>query len=359
MTVQRIERAEVATRAVAILGLDHEVVDLVSTEALCASLRRTASFLCPASPRQIIDAVMNALAPLTEDLDRDTVVEALDALVMCGDLLELRQPGERTRLLFLGPPSFVEKQPGEYLLLGVRPRSVALVDQTAEDVEVIHDAHTRSVLLDQATGQATLVAAGLHRVSKGQWTKAPRIEPSVTVIDRLREQLTDERAPGVVTGLTIIDPSLPMHFYKGRWSEPNEGHTGIFTGRRPQAYGAPIWCAIEMAEGVPQSVLDLPVDSSVAPGWDEARRIQAALDAERGTPQTFRLRRDGSSAGGTFFDFFAPLPTWAERYLAISGWPAPKGPKSLFTYCLTSGAVDDAEQFLSRSLWMTSIKEDQ
>jgi len=359
MTVQRIERAEVAARAVAILGLDHEVIDLLSTEALCASLRRTASFLCPASPRQIVDTVMNALAPLAEDLDRDTVVEALDALLMSGDLLELRQPGERTRLLFLGPPSFVEKQPGEYMLLGVRPRNIALVDQVAEDVEVIHDGHTRSVLLDPTTGQETLIAAGLHRISKEQWTKAPRIEPAAQVLDHLREQFAAERAPGVVTGLTIIDPSRPMHFYKGRWNEPAEEHTGIFTGRRPQAYGAPIWCAIEMAGGVPQSVLDLPVNSSIAPGWDEARRIQAALDAERGTPQTFRRRRDGSPTGGTFLDFFAPLPTWAERYLAISGWSAPKGPKSLFTYCLPAGAIDDAEQFLSNSLWMTSIKEDQ
>lgn len=359
MTVQRIERAEVAARAVTILGLNHEVVDVLSTEALCASLRRTASFLCPASPRQIVDAVMNALAPLAEGLDRDTVVEALDALLMSGDLLELRQPGERTRLLFLGPPSFVEKQPGEYLLLGIRPRNIALVDQVAEVVEVIHDAHTRSVLLDPTTGQSTLIAAGLHRIPKEQWTKAPRIEPAARLLDRLREQLAAERAAGVVTGLTIIDPSRPTYFYKGRWNEPAEEHTGIFTGRRPQAYGAPIWCAIEMAEGVPQSVLDLPVNSSIAPGWDEARRIQAALDAERGAPQTFRRRRDGSPTGGTFFDFFAPLPTWAERYLAISGWPAPKGPKSLFTYCLPAGAKDDAEQFLSRSLWMTSIKEDQ
>lgn len=358
MTVQRIERAEVATRAVAALGLDHEVVHLVSTEALCASLRRAASFLCPASPRQIVDAVMSALTPLVDDLDRETVVEALDAIVMSGDLLELRQPGERTRLLFLGPPSFVEKQPGEYLLIGVRPRSTALVNEASEDIEVIHDAHTRSVVLDPATGQATLIAARLHQISKEQWTKAPRIEPATQVLDRLRAQLAVERAPGVVTGLTIIDPSRPMHFYKGRWNEPAEDHTGIFTGRRPQAYGAPIWCAIEMAGGVPQSVLDLPVDSNIAPGWDEARRIQAALDAENHTPQTLRVRR-GSSGGGTFFDFFAPLPTWAERYLAISGWPAPKGPKSLFTYCLPVAAADDAEQFLSASLWMISSKEDE
>lgn len=356
MTVRRIDQAEVAARAVAILGLDHETVDLFSTEALCSSLRRTASFLCPASPRQIVDVVMSALAPLAGDLARDTVVEALDALVMSGDLLEFRQSRERPRLLFLGPPSFVQKHPGEYLLLGIRPRHLALVDES-HGIEVIHDAHTRSAFLDTETGQAKLVAAGLHRVSKEQWTKAPRVVSSTQLVERLREQLAAERSPGVVTGLTIIDPSQPMRFYKGRWRELTKEHTGVFTGRRPQAYGAPIWCAVEAARGVPQSVLDLPVDSNTTPSWDEARRIQAALDAQNGTPQTFRVRN--GSAGQAFFDFFTPLPTWAERYLAISGRPAPKGPTSLFTYCLPAAAADEAVQFLSASLWMTSTKKGQ
>lgn len=358
MTVQRIERGEVATRAAGILGLDAAGIDLFSTEGLCASLRRAASFLCPASPRQIVDAVLEALTPLSEGLDRDAVVDGLDALVTSGDLLELRQPDSRSRLLFLGPPSFVEKHPGEYLLLGIRPRAAALLGATAMDAEVIYDAHTRSVLLDADSGTASLLAAGLHCVTKKQWTKAPRIESPADVIEKTRARLGAERSVGVVTGLTIIGPAGSGQFYKGRWREPTDGDNGIFTGRRPQAYGAPIWCVVDLAGGVPQAVLDLPVDSTVAPGWDEARRIQAALDAVRGKPQVYRLR-SGDRPGGTFLDFFAPLPSWAERYLAIGGWPAAKGRKSLFTYCLPDAAIDDAQQFLSSSLWMTAIKEDR
>ncbi|NGN93186.1 hypothetical protein G5C66_10615 [Nocardioides sp. KC13] len=356
MTVQRVERDEVVTSAEQILGLDNQGVDLLSLEGLCASLRRAASFLCPASPRQIVDAVRDVLAPLSSQLERDALTDALDALVTSGDLLELRQPGGRTRQLFLGPPSFVEKHAGEYLLLGIRPRNAPLVDESSE-LEVIYDAHTRSVLVDPASGEAALLAAGLHRLTREQWTKAPRREAPSDVVEEVHRLLSAEQAtPGAISGLSIIDPGKVIQFYKGRWREPTSDDNGLFVGRRPQAYGAPIWCVVDLSVGVPQAVLDLPINSNVAPGWDDARGIQAALDAGNNTPQQYRVRQ--GAQGGTTFDFFAPLPTWAERYLAISGWPAPKGPKSLFSYCLPAAAVDDAQQFLSASLWMTALKED-
>lgn len=357
MTVQRVERTEMATRALEILGLGRDGNELLATEGLSASLRRAASFLCPASPRQIVDAVLSALSPLSEGLERDVVADALAALVGSGDLLELRQPADGTRLLYLGPPSFVEKHPGEYLLLGIRPRAAALLNETASGLEVIYDAHTRSVQIDPATGNAPLVAAGLRPISREQWTKTPRCEPVTQVIAKVRGELSAEHAPpGAISSLTIIDPAKPVHFYKGRWREPGNEDNGLFTGRRPQAYGAPIWCIVEIANGVPQAVLDLPMNSSVAPGWDDARRIQAALDAENGNPQIYRIRVSAQK-GSTIFDFFMPLPSWAERYIAISGRPAQNGPKSLFSYCLPDEVVGDAQRFLSASLWMTAIKE--
>lgn len=360
MSVQRIERAEVLTRSVEVLGLDHDTIDLFSIEGLCASLRRAASFLCPASPRQIVDAVFDALAPLSAGLERDAIAEALDALIAYGDILELRPSAGRARLLFLGPPSFVEKHAGEYLLLGIRPRAVPLVEEAAEDLGVVYDAHTRSVLTDPASGDAPLLAAGLHRLSKELWAKAPRRETSSMVIEKARRQLAaEDAAPGAVSGLTIIDPAKPVRYYKGRWRKPAGDDNGIFTGRRPQAYGAPIWCVADIADGVPQAILDLPVNLSLSPGWDEARRIQAALDSENGTPQAYRLRDGGPPGQNVLFDFFAPLPTWAERYLAISGRPAQRGPGSLFSYSLPGATAAEAQEFLSAALWMTQIMEDR
>src|SRR4051794_8427859 len=105
--------------AVQTLGLDPELVDLPSTEALAGSLRRAASFMCPTSPSRLVDAVLGAVRPVSPEgsVDRNRLVEILDRLIGEGDLLELRHEAERsTRLLYLGPPAFIELEPGAFLL---------------------------------------------------------------------------------------------------------------------------------------------------------------------------------------------------------------------------------------------------
>mgnify|MGYP005811427279 CR=1 FL=1 len=357
MSIQRIGRDEVAARAVAVLGLDDSTIDLFSVEGLCASLRRAASFLCPASPRQIVDAVLDALAPLGVDLERDEVNAALDTLVGIGDLLELRPTGARTRLLFLGPPSYVEKQPGSYFLLGIRPNASPIIDEQSVGALVTYEAHTRLVELDPDAAAEVLTAVGLHRLTREQWTKTPRVEAATAAIERVRGQLAAHRMPGQVSGLTLIDPATPVRYYKGRWREPVASDQGIFVGRRPQAYGAPLWCVVDLVDGVPQAVLDLPVDSAVAPGWDDARRLQAALDAQRGSPQVFRVRPTGQPDGDFIFDFLGPLPSWAERYLDLTGLPVSRSQGALFSYRVPNAAQGDITLFLSKSLWMQAAEE--
>lgn len=359
MSIQRIDRGDVAVRAVGVLGLDASSVDLLSTEAICASLRRAASFLCPASPRQIVDSVLGVLTPLMPDLERDEVNEALDVLVGAGDLLELHPSDSRTRLLFLGPPSYVEKQPGHFLLFGVRPNASPIVHEELLGAVVIYESHTRSVTLDPVEAAEALATAGLHRLTREQWTKAPRQETTAVVIEQIRGRLISSRAPSQISGLTVIDPATPVRYYKGRWREPIATDQGLLVGRRPQAYGAPVWCVTEFADGVPQAVLDLPADSTVAPGWDDARRLQAALDAERGSAQVFRARPAGYPSGDCIFDFFGPLPSWAERYLDLTGLPVARSQGALFSYRVPDSAESNIKEFLSESLWMRVTEEVQ
>ncbi|WGW13228.1 hypothetical protein LWF01_05530 [Saxibacter everestensis] len=359
MSIQRVNRDEMALLTAGVLGLDESAVDLFSTEAICASLRRAASFLCPASPRQIVDSVLDVLMPLIPGLKRHEVNETLDVLVSAGDLLELRPSGGRARLLFLGPPSYVEKQQGHFLLVGIRPNAGPIVDEERLGRAVTYESHTRSVVLDPGEAREVLAAAGLHRLTREQWTKAPRHDKAATVVKEARERLAASQTPGQISGLTLIDAAAPVRYYKGRWREPALTDQGLFVGRRPQAYGAAVWCAVELGDGVPQAVLDLPVDSTVAPGWDEARRLQAALDAERGSAQVFRVRPTGQPDGGYIFDFFGPLPSWAERYLDLTGLPVAKSQGSLFSYRVSDGAQGNVREFLFNSLWMQIAEEVQ
>lgn len=357
MTIHRIGRDEVTARAVGILGLDEGAVDLFSVEGISASLRRAASFLCPASPRQIIDAVLDVLTPLGAELERDAVTNALDALVGAGDLLELRGNGTRNRLLFLGPPSYVEKKPGSFLLLGIRPNASPVLDEESVEAAVVYESHTRLIELDPDSAAQTLAAAGLHRLTREQWAKAPRDMAATAVVEQVRSRLAAHRSPGQVSGLVLIDPAKPVRYYKGRWREPMASDQGIFVGHRPQAYGAPIWCVVELAAGVPQAVLDLPLASAIAPGWDDARRLQAALDAERGCPQVVRVRPTGQLDGDFIVDFFGPLPSWAERYLDLTGLPVSRSRGALFSYRVPDAAMGDVTLFLSTSLWMQVAEE--
>ena len=71
-----------------------------------------------------------------------------------------------------------------------------------------------------------------------------------------------------IPGLSLIDPTSSVRYYRGRWVQP-QAQTGRFVGRRSQAYGADLWCYIEMDEGQPRRFLDLPLRGSRARGCDE------------------------------------------------------------------------------------------
>lgn len=169
---------EVAAISVRALGLDEEGFGLDYPEAIAASVRRAASFLCPTTPRALADAIIEALAPvLPEPPSRDDLMTLIDQLISGGDLLEMADAtsDRQIRLLYLGPPSFVPKPDGRYLLTGIRPHGAALVPA---DVDVEPEAHTRTALLDAEGAEARLCEAGLHRIRVDQWIGQPAEVPA-------------------------------------------------------------------------------------------------------------------------------------------------------------------------------------
>lgn len=350
---------DVVALAVRTLGLDPEVFVLEYPEAICASLRRAASFLCPTTPRVVIDTTMEVLSPLlTEPLKRDDVSALLDQLVSTGDLLELADAtSDRTaRMLYLGPPSYVEKAPGRYLLTGIRPSGRALVPDV---VTVEHVGHTRIAGVDSGEPDNLLTSLGLHRISTKQWIQDPGRLSAATYLGEFEQRLAAARPAGHIDNLTVIDPTKSPTFYRGRWRPPAAGDDGVFVGRRPQAYGADLWCVVRLVDGMPERLVDLPVGGPVWPARDEAWRLQAAIDSEHGTPQTFRtVAIPGTTPVEYIVDMFGPLPTWAERFLELAGTAVDRSRGALLSYRIPASALDELQSVLSGTLWMSMTEGD-
>src|SRR5262245_53649220 len=146
MDMKQISARDIHARKVAELGLDSTAVDLASVEAVAGSLRRVASFLCPCSAATLIRSVVRPLRGLVDDMDlmRNLLEDTLEALIAHGDLLEQREiSGDKTHgrgtLLYAAPASFVSRQSGAAILLGiVADQLSALPDEFENHIEYIN-----------------------------------------------------------------------------------------------------------------------------------------------------------------------------------------------------------------------------
>lgn len=357
MIVSMLSQADVTERAVRALGLDPNIVDLLATEGLCAALRRAASFLCPATPKQLVDAVLEVLQPLGLTITRDTLNDLIDLLIASGDLLEVSEAMDHaSRQLYLGPPSFVTKSQGHYLLLGIRPFGVPIIDDTLLDV-LDYEGHMRSVELDPVGAETTLAELGLREIRRDHWLRHPPVLSAADMVDTFAARLAAAPMTGSVDGLTVLDTALPVRYYRGRWRTPRVKDSGRFVARRAQAYGADIWCVVRLDAGAPRALVDLPVGDHEQPGRFQAWHLQAALDAVAGHRQRYRLRPAVGTAGNQVLDLFSPLPGWAERYLELAGMPVNRSTSALMSFRLPATAVAEVEEFLAAMLWMTPVED--
>lgn len=344
------------------LGLDSRSFDPGSTESLAASVRRAASFLCPTTARRLITAVGEALEGIPGGgADVRIQLEAIiDSMIGYGDLLELPSEGESAgrRHLFLGVPAFVpRKGTNSCLLVGIRPEGAPLIGDDLLDL-IEHDGHVR--LIGRSTSEALhdqLSASGLVELRMDHWLQAPRTAEPGEIISFYVTPLSASASTGEVEGMRVIDPDAPVTYYRGRWRTLRESDHGRFVGRRAQAFGADLWCLVDVVAGDVTHLLDLPVQSPLAPGADEAWRLQAALDALGGRPQQVRVRpriRDGWTA----VDLFSPVPSWMQRRLDLVGMPLERSGGALFSYALPDQEVAEEIAFARDLLWLDSIVEE-
>lgn len=354
--MRRLSVEQVHSQKVRELGLDSEALDLASTEAIAGALRRAATFLCPCAPATLVRGVVRPLRGLVDDLDGTKVLveEVLEAIVAHGDLGEYRNVGvgsDTATLLYTAPPSFVARKSGAIILLGIAPDQLsALPDALEARVEYIGHLRRLSPVPNEDL-RRELVDLGLVEVTGTAWLKAPPLESSSMALSRTNNRLVASQPSRDVPGLEILDPARPVRDYPGRWVEPRS-QTGCYVGRRDQAYGAKLWCYVELDKGVPHRLVDFPQSGSRWRGCDEAWHLQMAIDAGRQDPQRFRLRE---APGDTYvMEFFSPVPMWARRRWDAIGEPVP-GTGRLFAYRLAAREVTEEVRFLTEALWLSEI----
>jgi len=322
-----------------------------SVELLAAVLRRTAGFLCPCSTSTLAGAVTEALQSLVADSEqlRNRLDVALEGMLAYGDLIEIKDHtyGTSSVLVYAAPPAFFKRRSGLVFLMGITPdHSSELPTDLQSRVEYV--GHTRRIEGSGEDLAQDLRDLGLIELSERTWLRAPVPQLAlehVRKFDQLMEQAAVARD---IPGLTILDSARPVSYYRGRWVAP-ASHTGRFVGRRRQAYGADLWCYVQLDDGETERFIDLPLPNGWARGCDEAWRLQMAIDATRGKPQSCRIRSDAE--GTRAMEFFSPVPLWARRRWEIVGTAGPDF-GCLFSYVFRDAEISEEIRFAREMLWL-------
>ena len=352
--MKRLSPSEVHASKVSQLGLDQNTSDLSSVEAIAAALRRVAGFLCPCTATTLVRAAAEPLRGLVDDMKetRARVRETLEAMVALGDFFEYRdvEMDETSRapvLLYAAPPRFVSRDSGALILLGIStPEAESLAGRTN------YQSHLRRISpnLGEDLG-AELEQLGFSEVASDQWLRVPQRETPAQHLAHLNRLLDAAQPSGEVAGLLVLDSDRPVRYYVGRWTSPSK-LSGRFVARREQAYGGDLWCYIELNDGRPERLVDLPLLDSRWRGCDEAWRLQMAIDANLGHAQVYGIKPGPNNS--SVMEFFSPLPMWARRRLDSIGDPV-LSPGCLFAYRLAETELTEETRFVEEVLWLEEL----
>lgn len=331
-------------------------VSVVLSKALLAqSLRRTLFNAAPCSASTLSALVRTALMFLVDDPEalKEAIEDTIHDLIAMGDILEMRtdSASHSDILLRPAPPSFVARQDGSFIIIGIAGDEIT---PTHEPPVTHHASGLRSLrTADAKRCRTELLDLGLIELPERLWLHAPAALPAIDLITHWKGRLPVELKPETIEDLEILDTDSPTSFYKGRWTTLNAKHTGIFVARRRQRYGARLWCLAEVKDGMLQRFMDIRARDTRTRDCDEAWRLQAAMDAAAGKPQTVRVWEKGLSA---ILSFQGPLPAWAARRLSFIGEQVPL-PRALLAFEIPKENAENELLWLEEHLWLARNDE--
>lgn len=333
--------------------------DTPSDELLAQVARRAIAIMAPCATHELSRAVTQSFGGLA-DVD-EAFAERIDMivedLIVYGDILEMRESAEdnwsgtKSFVLRPAPPSFVNRKDHSIAILGIAGEQITPL--TAElNLRVIPHGALRIIRASENEDlEPLLIDLGLFKLPERTWLRLPNFETATNHVASWRQSLAAEPATTPIEGLRILDTARSPSFYKGRWVPPDRTHKGMYVARRPQRYGAPLWCLVELENGSLRRFQDLSTRGDRLRPFDIAWRIQAALDAVAGTPQRFESSTHDPSR--TTLRFYSPLPSWCERHLAIAGHKG-TAERCLFCFEIPTPQLDTEAGFLREALWMTN-----
>ena len=326
----------------------------IDDSLLAALARRSAGINCPCSRITLQNTLLECMQGLPTNYDclDEAVNHVIEALIVGGDLLELADvivddSCIKSTWVFAAPPSFVVRKSGIVFLLGIVKDQDTFLPSTLTK-HVIYRGFTR-ILKPQSSVDLPkqLKELGLQQLSEKAWLKSPKTEKPYQMLNRHKELLSEQPPDTEVPDLRILDFTRPVKNYRDRWTKPVK-QDGFFIARRPQEFGAGNWCLVELQNGKPVRLLDLPLAKFRWRGCDAAWHLQCAIDHCRDTPQLYRRRTDNEKVR---FDLFSPLPQWAERRLINLGESVPRD-ACLFSYVVPNNEAVAEEKFLQKELWL-------
>lgn len=355
MVISEIQPREVLSECRGILGLSESPESGIDDRLLASLLRRSAGIHCPCSRTTLRASLVECLRFLSQDEISlsERIDDVIESLIVGGDLLELSDittddPAVKVTWVFAAPPSFIVRPSGSIFILGIVPDQDVFLPQSLSS-RISYEGFTRVMVPEPNEDLDTeLQEEGLQRLSEGAWLKSPKTEPAEDMLNRFERQLASQPPSGVVRDIQILDPQQPVNYYRKRWVVP-KNHTGTFVARRPQEFGAPIWCYAALKEGEVVRLIDLPLRKTIWRGCDMAWHLQMAIDYCRHNPQLYRRKHDDD---GVRLDFFSPLPEWSQRRLMIFGRSV-LPLNSLISYWLTLAEAETEERFIQERLWLS------
>jgi len=344
-------RDEIISRILSELGFP-EPNDVTNHDLVVALLMRGLWLWTPCTRAMATTNTLRALRVFDQrQIEREIIEFALDELISSGNIVELQSrvlyDGRLLSTLFVKPPSYITLESGALAISGFSrgsreqlPEKLLTSGKLSNSLILISSSEAPKILDD-------LEASGIKKTDANLWINQPEFIEAQTRIDKISIQAAAARPVSQIEDLRLIDPVSDVTYYPGRWTnQPADDMRTV--GRRPQTYGADLWCFVDYSEKQFRFI-DLPSTTELTEGRDEGWILQLAIDYINDNRQKVKVSEANPDI--LRLDFFSPIPGWVERRWALYGkksWPH----GVLFSYEFEADIGWGEVEFAERELYL-------